>query len=243
MTDDTDDAADDDDKTQAAPIKDYEITIRVRNNYLLSAIREAGYKNIADFARRCNLSISGIQEYATLKRAPLIVESNGLERWSNTIINIADALGTVPENLFPVQHIRKCIPKNSARVEASIADVEFLIEQRDFSTQKLIAQHELKEKIDEAIETLAPRQKKIIRERFFEGKLLEECGRTAGIHGQPVTREVVRQIEAKALRLLHHPSRSRKLREFLTSPDYLEDTESALLEKNAKQLSTKGGAP
>ena len=72
----------------------------------------------------------------------------------------------------------------------------------------------LKEKIDAVLKTLTPREEKVIKLRYGLGDgydhTLEEVGRIF-----KVTRERIRQIEAKALRKLRHPSRSRKLRAFL----------------------------
>lgn len=82
------------------------------------------------------------------------------------------------------------------------------------SLEEAIEQKQCKERIDEVLETLTTREQKVLRERYglddgFE-KTLEEVGKMYG-----VTRERIRQIEAKALRKLRHPSRSRKVKEFL----------------------------
>ena len=73
----------------------------------------------------------------------------------------------------------------------------------------------LREQLEEVLDTLAPREKKVLELRFgiVDGRTrtLEEVGKEFN-----VTRERIRQIEAKALRKLRHPSRSKKLRDFLT---------------------------
>lgn len=72
----------------------------------------------------------------------------------------------------------------------------------------------LKEQLEEVLETLTPREEKVLRLRFGlddgRARTLEEVGQHFG-----VTRERIRQIEAKALRKLRHPSRSKKLKDFL----------------------------
>ncbi len=72
----------------------------------------------------------------------------------------------------------------------------------------------LKEQTDAVLKTLTPREEKVLRMRFGIGEgsdhTLEEVGQNF-----EVTRERIRQIEAKALRKLRHPSRSRKLKAFL----------------------------
>ena len=72
----------------------------------------------------------------------------------------------------------------------------------------------LKDEISEVLSTLTEREEKVIRLRFGledgKSRTLEEVGQMFG-----VTRERIRQIEAKALRKLRHPSRSRKLKDYM----------------------------
>ena len=67
---------------------------------------------------------------------------------------------------------------------------------------------EIKNAITQVLSTLTPREERVIRERFFNNKTLEEVGQTFS-----VTRNRIRQIEAKALRKMKHPSRSEILKE------------------------------
>ena len=91
---------------------------------------------------------------------------------------------------------------------------DFIKDERNLSTEEFATNEMLKDEISQVLETLTEREEKVIRLRFGleDGKprTLEEVGQMFG-----VTRERIRQIEAKALRKLRHPSRSRKLRDYM----------------------------
>ena len=92
---------------------------------------------------------------------------------------------------------------------------DFIKDERNLSPEEYATNEMLKDEIAEVLETLTEREEKVIRLRFGledgKSRTLEEVGQIFG-----VTRERIRQIEAKALRKLRHPSRSRKLKDFLT---------------------------
>ncbi len=91
---------------------------------------------------------------------------------------------------------------------------DFIKDERSLSPEEYATNEMLKDEISQVLETLTEREEKVVRLRFGleDGKprTLEEVGQMFG-----VTRERIRQIEAKALRKLRHPSRSRKLRDYI----------------------------
>ena len=91
---------------------------------------------------------------------------------------------------------------------------DFIKDERNLSPEEYATNEMLKDEIAEVLETLTEREEKVIRLRFGledgKSRTLEEVGQLFG-----VTRERIRQIEAKALRKLRHPSRSRKLRDYI----------------------------
>ena len=92
---------------------------------------------------------------------------------------------------------------------------DFIKDERNMSPEEYATNEMLKDEISEVLLTLTEREEKVIRLRFGledgKSRTLEEVGQMFG-----VTRERIRQIEAKALRKLRHPSRSRKLKDYLT---------------------------
>ena len=93
--------------------------------------------------------------------------------------------------------------------------VDFIKDERSMSPEEYATNEMLKDEISEVLYTLTEREEQVLRLRFGlddgHQRTLEEVGQIFN-----VTRERIRQIEAKALRKLRHPSRSRKLKDFLT---------------------------
>jgi RNA polymerase primary sigma factor len=96
--------------------------------------------------------------------------------------------------------------------DTSLGDL--IEDQNALSPPEAASRQLLKEQIDEVLQSLTPRERRIMQLRFGledgRGRTLEEVGKEFN-----VTRERIRQIEAKALRKLRHPSRSRKLRDYV----------------------------
>ena len=123
---------------------------------------------------------------------------------------------------MPVDRVREIqkISQEPVSLETPIGEEEdshlgdFLPDDEVPAPSEAAASAILKEQIAEVLDTLTDREQKVLRLRFGlddgRSRTLEEVGKEFN-----VTRERIRQIEAKALRKLRHPSRSRKLREFL----------------------------
>ena len=122
---------------------------------------------------------------------------------------------------MPVDKVRKVlkIAKEPISLETPIGEEEdshlgdFIEDKQVIAPQDAVVKMDLKEQTLRVLQTLTPREEKVLRKRFGIGMdnehTLEEVGQ-----GFEVTRERIRQIEAKALRKLRHPSRSKRLRSF-----------------------------
>jgi RNA polymerase primary sigma factor len=96
--------------------------------------------------------------------------------------------------------------------ESNLGD--FLVDGRMVSPSDAVINLNLREQTAEVLKTLSPREEKIVKMRFGLQDGSEHTLEEVGQHSA-VTRERIRQIEAKALRKLRHPSRSHRLRNFL----------------------------
>jgi RNA polymerase primary sigma factor len=185
-------------------------------------IRQAITRAIADQARTIRIPVHMIETINKLIRTQRqLVQELGREPTSEEIAKRMD---------IPVAKVRKIlkIAQEPISLETPIGEEEdshlgdFIEDKAVVSPSDAVINLNLKEQTSSVLKTLTPREEKVIKMRFGldDGSehTLEEVGQSFA-----VTRERIRQIEAKALRKLRHPSRSRKLRAFLEGPsrDYL----------------------
>ncbi|MGA2610131.1 MAG: RNA polymerase sigma factor RpoD [Terriglobia bacterium] len=177
-------------------------------------IRQAITRAIADQARTIRIPVHMIETINKLIRTSrLLVQEYGREPTSEEIAKRME---------IPVVKVRKVlkIAQEPISLETPIGEEEdshlgdFIEDRGVISPAEAVININLKEQTESVLKTLTPREEKVIKMRFGldDGSehTLEEVGQSFA-----VTRERIRQIEAKALRKLRHPSRSRKLRAFL----------------------------
>ena len=177
-------------------------------------IRQAITRAIADQARTIRVPVHMVETINKLARVQrqLTLELNR----EPSEEELAKKMNTTVEK---VREIYK-ISQDPVSLETPIGEEDdshlgdFIKDERNLSPEEFATNEMLKDEISQVLETLTEREEKVIRLRFGleDGKprTLEEVGQMFG-----VTRERIRQIEAKALRKLRHPSRSRKLRDYM----------------------------
>jgi RNA polymerase primary sigma factor len=177
-------------------------------------IRQAITRAIADQARTIRIPVHMIETINKLVRTSrYLVQDLGREP---TPEEIAERMELPLDKVRKVLKIAKePISLDRARSEEEDSHLGDFIEDRGvISPAEAVININLKEQTEAVLKTLTPREEKVIKMRFGldDGSehTLEEVGQSFA-----VTRERIRQIEAKALRKLRHPSRSRKLRAFL----------------------------
>jgi RNA polymerase primary sigma factor len=179
-------------------------------------IRQAITRAIADQARTIRIPVHMIETINKLIRTSrYLVQELGREP---TPEEIADKME------FPLEKVRKVlkIAKEPISLETPIGEEEdshlgdFIEDKKVTSPVDAVINLNLSEQTRKVLSTLTPREEKVLRMRFGIGEkadhTLEEVGQDFA-----VTRERIRQIEAKALRKLRHPSRRKKLKSFIDS--------------------------
>ena len=177
-------------------------------------IRQAITRAIADQARTIRIPVHMVETINKMIRTSRRLQQElGREPTSD---EIAVAMEMPPER---VREIMK-ISQEPVSLEMPIGEEEdsnlgdFIEDQKALPPADAASRKMLKEQVDDVLETLSERERAVLAMRFGlddgRSRTLEEVGREFG-----VTRERIRQIEAKALRKLRHPSRAKKLKDFL----------------------------
>ncbi|MBQ2769052.1 MAG: RNA polymerase sigma factor RpoD [Clostridia bacterium] len=177
-------------------------------------IRQSITRAIADQARTIRIPVHMVETINKLTRVQrLLLQELGREP---TPEEISEKMGVTEERVREIQKIAQ----DPVSLETPIGEEEdshlgdFIEDEKTTTPSDSVAFTMLKEQLLGVLDTLTPREEKVLRLRYGidDGKprTLEEVGREFN-----VTRERIRQIEAKALRKLRHPSRSKKLKDFL----------------------------
>ena len=177
-------------------------------------IRQAITRAIADQARTIRIPVHMVETINRLNRVQrALIQELGRDPLPE---EIARRMGVSVER---VREISK-ISQEPVSLETPIGEEEdshlgdFIEDEEALAPAEAASFFLLREQLDEVLDTLTPREKKVLQLRFGlndgRSRTLEEVGNVFG-----VTRERIRQIEAKALRKLRHPSRSKKLKDYL----------------------------
>ena len=183
-------------------------------------IRQAITRAIADQARTIRIPVHMVETINRLIRVSrTLLQELGREP---TVEEIAEAMSKGQEQVVTPEKVREIIKVSQEPVslETPIGEEEDshlgdFIEDRGALAPAEAASHQLlKEQVEAVLDSLTGRERRVLQLRFGledgRARTLEEVGREFN-----VTRERIRQIEAKALRKLRHPSRSRKLKDYL----------------------------
>ena len=178
-------------------------------------IRQAITRAIADQARTIRIPVHMVETInKTIRVSRQLLQELGHDPSAEDIAKVME---------MPVEKVRDIlkIAQEPVSLETPIGEEEdshlgdFIPDEDASEPAEAASFSLLREQLEEVLDTLAPREKKVLELRFgiLDGRTrtLEEVGKEFN-----VTRERIRQIEAKALRKLRHPSRSKKLKDFLS---------------------------
>jgi RNA polymerase primary sigma factor len=177
-------------------------------------IRQAITRAIADQARTIRVPVHMVETINKLGRVNRqLLQELGREP---TVEELAEGMGMTPEKIREIMKVAQ----EPVSLETPIGEEEdshlgdFIPDEDALAPAEAASARLLREQLEHSLDTLTPREEQVLRLRFGlddgRARTLEEVGHIFG-----VTRERIRQIEAKALRKLRHPSRSKKLKDYL----------------------------
>jgi RNA polymerase sigma factor (sigma-70 family) len=218
------------DYTTPEDSKAYRVKITVRNNLLLTAIEQAGYKSISSFARELGYQSTRLSELIGLKEPP--IKKDG--EFTEVAKKVMEALGAAPSDLWTVEQLNMRLEKNvwedqyntemvRAILGSNVAQLEGAVYKDAEKPEDQMDKKDLNAALEKGLDDLTPREKKVLILRFgldgCEEHTLEEAAQLMN-----VTRERVRQIEGKALREMRNPAISKFLKahaeELLSGHEY-----------------------
>jgi RNA polymerase sigma factor (sigma-70 family) len=203
------------------PVNEYRIKVTVRNNLILNAIENAGYKSVSEFCRAVSLPKTALTEIIAMRRPPI----NQSGEFSEHAKALMEELCLLPTDLWTSEQLTLKLKRNTAQRDVSSEGMraalgmhaeEMLELMKPDDPDEAVLKHEMVAVVEEQLDSLTPRESKVLRMRFgigCEEHTFEEIGDAFDL-----TRERIRQIEAKALRKMKKPERAYQLRELM--PDY-----------------------
>lgn len=184
--------------------KPYRVTVKVRNNNILSAIEDSGGEAGAKWCSANGLVYQSVNDLINMTTGPL--KENGQLR--KVAADLCDVLGKLPDELWTNEQLYP-LEKNFSEMNMDLSQVISLLpnDQQsylpDFSE---LENGKIKQLVITALGCLTDRERKVVTRTFAHDMTLDDIAEKIG-----VTRERVRQILAKSLKKLRHPSISSKL--------------------------------
>jgi len=192
-------------------MKDYRLEIKIKNNYLFTKMQEYGIKNAAQLAEAIGSNPTSISRYLNLL-VPAY-EKNG--RLTKIAKKLCDFFCCSVEELFPAEHLENALDKNIVVTEKNKHELlpSRMLETNDPSIA--LMEEEIALGVKQSLaRALNEKEQKILALRFgLDGEVSHTLLETAELFG--VSRERIRQIEAKALRKLRNPRNQDLLYPFL----------------------------
>lgn len=188
---------------------EYRIKVTVRNNLLLTAIENAGYKNSAQFCRVNSLSQNNVSAMVAMRMPPININGEFCE----LATQLMEILGAAPTDLWSQEQLTLRLKKNGGEKVVSENAIPWLLEQNNTmmtlpSPEDEHIKAETSSVINDILNSLPPRAAKILRLRFEHDLTLNQIADSFDI-----STERIRQIEAKALRKLRTIAEEKQLRE------------------------------
>ena len=192
-------------------MKDYSIEIKVKNNYLLTQMRQRGYQTAAELYRASGVTQTEIGKMLNLQIAPV----NKVGRVRTSVQKLAAFLMIGIEDMFPPQNILDPLAANKAQVELNMSELMSSNFLENKTAEQLLITEQAQSDIFKALNSLPPRIRKVITMRHGIQEYDREHTFTEIAQQIGKSMERSRQIYRKGMRYLRNPTRSGDLKAYL----------------------------
>lgn len=208
-------------------MSDYRVDVKVRNNNILRYMEQMGYRNVNHFCTVNKMSPQTVGALVNLKHPAM-----KHDRLTPTAQKLIDILKCTEQELWTEAQMYSELDSNIRSMELDEVEVMQLMRP---TQEQVLLEHELEFAVHKVLETLTPREEKVISMRMGIGEYGPEKWTLAEIAADfECTVERIRQIETKTLRKLRHPSRSKHLKAFVVSPDLASRYDEDRLEEDKR---------
>jgi len=190
-------------------MNEYSVKVSVRNNLIIQRMKQIGILSQTELGNISGLGQRIVNHFVNMKRRPVDYWSG---EWTDEAFTLSAALQTEPEYLWTEKQRGMALERNWREISMSEDAVMQLATGQ--GTEQIVQGVLDAEAVGRAIQTLDEREQKVITGRFFEDKTLDDLGDDLGI-----SRERIRQIEARALRKLKQPSIAKTFSEYKKKKD------------------------
>ena len=207
-------------------MEEYRVKVSVKNNLILKAIEDTGYTNLHKFSKDNYVSLAGLYDLINLREPPI---GTGGE-FSNAAKTLMEALGASPSDLWTEEqltlklktnHMTKELRKESIDLYISSGNSRLILDNPANTFEK----EDNRKVLGDIVDSLTPREAKVLKLRFGLDDT-EEHTLEAIASKFDMTQERIRQLEAKALRKMRHPSRSDELKDMLYKNEGEDDVQN-----------------
>lgn len=172
-------------------MSDYELQISVKNAPLLNLMRKNGITKLTQLAELADVGYQQLCNFANLKMT--IYNARGEVR--PTPAKVSDFFNVMPEELAPEPQHYTPLSKNKVKVQLNAEQMFALTNQTEIDPVALFTEGEMQKNVHKMLEHLTPREKKVLKKRYFEEQTFREIAENMG-----VSTERIQQIEEKAMR-------------------------------------------
>jgi RNA polymerase sigma factor (sigma-70 family) len=188
-------------------MSDYRLEVRVRNANILRLMESRGIKTVSELCRAAGTDNGSFGDVINLKKSPV----NKKGEWIPCVLKVCEYLFVMPTDLFSREQMTP-LKTNKGTVDIGFEDISRVLDDPTQDPSLRLEDQDAVDTVSAVLMTsgISEREREVVKLRFgFEGKehTLQE---TADVFG--VSKERIRQIEAKVLRKLRHPTRTAPLR-------------------------------